>query len=98
MRHLRRILLVAVIVLIDAFLLWVFYGAGPLHGAFLALAALPFFLGPIGGLWMVYDCIRYDNKPWPHVILAVIPFFFLWHLFERSARRSPARGTSAPCG
>jgi len=48
--------------------------------AFVALFAVP----PVGAFWMMYMSIRYEKKPLPFVLLALlIPFTFLWYYFER---------------
>ena len=47
--------------------------------AFVALFAVP----PLGAFWMMYMSIRYDKNPAPMILLAFIPFTFLWFYFER---------------
>jgi len=46
---------------------------------FVILFAIP----PVGAFWMMYQSIRYEKKPLPIVLLAFIPFSFLWYYFER---------------
>ena len=57
-------------------------------GAFILLFAVP----PVGAFWMMYACIRYEKKPFPVLLLAFVPFSFLWYYFER--HRSKGRSTS----
>ena len=45
--------------------------------------ALIFVVGPIGSFWMMYRVIRYERHPFPYVLLAFIPYFFLGYYFER---------------
>ena len=47
--------------------------------AFFALFAVP----PVGAFWMLYMAIRYEKSPFPMILLALIPFTFLWYYFER---------------
>ena len=47
--------------------------------AFIAMFAIP----PLGAFWMMYMSIRYEKSPLPMVLLAFIPFSFLWYYFER---------------
>jgi hypothetical protein len=47
--------------------------------AFLVLFAIP----PLGAFWMMYMSIRYEKNPFPIVLLAFIPFTFVWFYFER---------------
>lgn len=47
--------------------------------AFVALFAVP----PLGAFWMMYISIRHEKNPFPMILLALIPFTFLWYYFER---------------
>jgi hypothetical protein len=49
---------------------------------FLPLVAL-FGIPPFGAFWMMYMSIRHEKNPLPMVLLALIPFTFLWYYFER---------------
>ena len=43
-----------------------------------------FGVPPFGAFWMMYVSIRYEERPFPLVALALfIPFSFLWYYFER---------------
>ena len=42
-----------------------------------------------GGLWMMYQAIRYEEHQWRYFLLAFIPFMFVWYLRERHRKRSP---------
>src|SRR5690348_5791990 len=93
MQELKRISIACLILLLNGFVLWVFFAAGPLNGVPMIVAVLPFFVGPLGTLWMLYDCLRYERKPWPYAILAFVPYVFVWHYFERVRKRGPAERT-----
>lgn len=46
---------------------------------FVALFGIP----PLGAFWMMYMSIPHEKNPFPMVLLAFIPFTFLWYYFER---------------
>lgn len=52
---------------------------------------LPFplvsFINYIGFLWMVYQAVRYEIWPLRFVLLAFLPFSFIWYYYERYSRR-----------
>ena len=52
--------------------------------AFVALFGIP----PLGAFWMIYMSIRHEKNPLPIVLLAFIPFTFLWYYFERVRLRT----------
>jgi biotin transporter BioY len=61
------------------------------HPAILfALVAL-FAILPLGAFWMMYMSIRHEKSPLPMILLAFIPFTFLWYYFER-VRAGKLRG------
>jgi hypothetical protein len=56
-------------------------------------------IAPIGGLWAIYQSIRYENSPLKYVaIVVLIPFGFLWYYFERYKKRvsTPVANVDAP--
>jgi hypothetical protein len=65
-------------------------GSTPHHGvpSFVdMIAALASFAANIGALWMWYQAIRYEIHPLKFIIIAVLPFSFMWYYFERYAKR-----------
>jgi hypothetical protein len=42
-----------------------------------------FIISPFGNLWALYQCFRYEQRPWKYIRYLVIPFGFLWYYFER---------------
>lgn len=55
-----------------------------LDNAGVGLLALLVFVAPgVGTLWMLWSCIRYERRPLPFVLLAFVPYAFLWYYFER---------------
>lgn len=55
-----------------------------------------FMIPPIGGLWMVYVSIRYETRPWPMILLALLPYSFVWYYFERYRLVKPDAPGSRP--
>jgi hypothetical protein len=45
------------------------------------------FVSHIGCLWMLYQAVRYEIRPVRFVLLAFLPFSFVWYYFERYSRR-----------
>lgn len=91
MQKLKRVLIICFVLLMNGFILWFFFAAGPLVDRIPAiLGAPPFFIGPLGTIWMLYDSFRYERKPWPYAIVAFVPYVFIWHYFEHVRKRGPA--------
>jgi hypothetical protein len=42
-----------------------------------------FTVPSVGAFWMLYVGIRNERHPWPIVLLAFVPYAFLWYYFER---------------
>lgn len=49
----------------------------------LFLAGMFFLVPNIGTIWMLYVAVRFEKHPLPFVLLAFIPYAFLWDYFER---------------
>lgn len=41
----------------------------------------------IVALWMIYQAIRYEIRPWRFILLSFLPFSFIWYYYERYSRR-----------
>lgn len=41
----------------------------------------------IVALWMVYQAIRYEIRPWRFILLCFLPFSYIWYYYERYSRR-----------
>ena len=66
----------------------------PAHNAAFFLTTLVFVGQPIGALWMLCHCIRYEDRPLPFVFLAFMPYAFLWY-YRRRVRKAAGRVESA---
>jgi hypothetical protein len=76
-----------------ALALWIVMGPAVFEGKPVAILAGLFFLLPsLGVFWMLFVVVRHEPEPLPYVVLAFIPFVFLWYYFERY-RRAPAHHT-----
>jgi hypothetical protein len=40
-------------------------------------------VAPFGGLWMTYQAIRYEEKPLLYILLAQLPYAFVWYYMSR---------------
>ena len=46
-------------------------------------------IAPIGGLWAIYQSIRYEAHPWGCVaVVVLVPFGFVWYYFEKYRGRN----------
>ena len=55
----------------------------PHNPVILAFFIAVFTIGPIGAFWMMYISVRYEKHPLPMVLLAFLPYAFLWYYVER---------------
>ena len=89
----RRVLWILFLVACTALAFWLVVGPwfarNPLA---LFLVMLFFMVPPIGSLWMLYQSIRYEKNCLPFVILALVPYAFVWYYFERYRKRSRTEG------
>jgi hypothetical protein len=81
--------------------LWIFFGLAVAGLAFwlvtspgitrnplsILLLVVVFGVSPIGAFWMLYVAIRYEKHPWLMILLAFLPYAFLWYYFERVRTR-----------
>lgn len=68
----------------------------PTEIAALLIVMTPLMIIQVGILWMMYTAIRHEEHPWVYVMVAVIPFAFVWYYFARikqgKAKRNHALG------
>lgn len=55
----------------------------PRSPLFVFLLVAVFGASPVGTFWMFYVVIRNEKHPWPLILLAFVPYAFLWYYFER---------------
>jgi hypothetical protein len=98
----KTLLWVFLIAGLTAFAGWVVIGPWyPKDPKIIFLLVLYFGVPNIGALWVWYVSLRYEKHPMGFVLLALIPYFFLWYYFERvrlgkHQSRQPLNATSAP--
>jgi hypothetical protein len=56
---------------------------GSQNPVFVFLVVVVFAVPPIGAFWMLYMSVRHEKKPLPLMLLAFVPYAFLWYYFER---------------
>ena len=47
-----------------------------------------FLCGPLGALWMLYDCVRHRKTPSWYFVLAFVPYGFIFYYLERVRGRT----------
>jgi hypothetical protein len=52
------------------------------------------FAHNIGAFWMIYQAIRYEKNVQRYVILAFVPFMFVWYVLVRLPLRRESQGNS----
>lgn len=52
------------------------------------------FAANIGGFWMIYQAIRYERRVGRYVLLAFIPFMFVWYSLVRVSLRREVQSKS----
>lgn len=62
---------------------WTIVAEGPDNPLLVFVVVAVFGLPPIGAFWMLYMAIRYEAQPLPMILLAFVPYSFLWYYFER---------------
>lgn len=77
---------------VAGFAFWAITIEGPENPFLVSLVVVVFTASPIGAFWMLYTAIRYETHPLPMVLMAFIPFSFLWYYFERVRPGKLTRG------
>jgi hypothetical protein len=71
---------------------WAIVTEGPENPVLVSFVVVVFAASPIGAFWMLYVAIRHETHPLPMVLMAFIPFSFLWYYFERVRPGKLTRG------
>lgn len=49
-------------------------------------------VGALGGFWLIYDALRYEDRPWKFILGALlIPIFFVWYYVDRARWRGESQ-------
>jgi hypothetical protein len=80
----RDALVVLVIAGLNSVMAVVVFSRGAIKDPVVVFALSLLFVVPnIGTIWMLYISIRFERRPLPFVLLAFIPYAFLWYYFQR---------------
>ena len=63
------------------------YPAALESGLFLGLLILVYTVGPLGSFWMLYQVIRYEKRIARYVVIAFVPYMFIWYYLGRYRMR-----------
>jgi len=66
----------------------------PLNPSSLVTLGIIYSLHPLGALWMTYQSVRYEREPLRLILLALIPYSFVWYYFERVKKGKQMRRVS----
>jgi len=78
--------------LVTGLAFWILTMPGVPHNPVLMfLIIVVFVVPPFGSFWMLYMSVRHERRPLPMVLLAFIPYTFLWYYFERVRLRRGSR-------
>jgi len=65
------------------------------QNTFIALFLIFFtFVSNIGSFWMIYQAVRYERRVARYVLLAFIPYMFVWYSLVRVPLRKEFQGKS----
>ena len=93
MRQVRNAALICLSLAVIVFGAWVTVGPWHRMGAVeTGLTIIILSAHTPGAFWMLYHCIRYEQHPFPYILLAFVPYAFLWYYFERVKEQRDIRG------
>jgi RsiW-degrading membrane proteinase PrsW (M82 family) len=61
------------------------------RSALLPIAAVYLVFAISGTLWMIYDAMRYEQRPWKFVIAAFLFGVFVWYYLDRARWRDESQ-------
>jgi hypothetical protein len=84
---------IPVSVLFPFILLWMFsrFGGENLE-LVLSFVNFVYMISGFGSCWMIYQAVRYEERTIPWILLAFVPFMFLWYRLIRYPIRSKTVG------
>ncbi|MCI0535404.1 MAG: hypothetical protein L0Z50_09250 [Verrucomicrobiales bacterium] len=86
---LRKGLWSAFVLLMTALALWIVAGPwSPADNVSIAAVLLFFVAQPLGAAWMIYQCIRHEERPFAYLVVLFFPYAWVWYYFERYRRRT----------
>jgi hypothetical protein len=80
----RTFLWIVFLVILSGLALWIVLSPWFPKSPMVMLLVVAYFAVPnIGTIWMLFVAIRHEESPLPFVLLAFVPYSFLWYYFER---------------
>jgi uncharacterized membrane protein YqjE len=78
-----------VILYVAMLIVWTLFAGNPL-----VIKQLPAILAAcaaLGAVWAVYQSLRYENRPGLYLLMAIVPFSFVWYYVGHSKPRTAER-------
>ena len=83
-RLLSQLLALFVLASLTVFMAWVVLGGWfPKNTVVIGSLIVLFTAAPLGALWMLLDCARHEKHPLVYLLLAFVPYAFVWYYVER---------------
>jgi hypothetical protein len=80
----KAAVLAVVAIVVYAIACWLIFTPGiPQFPFFVPVIVAVFVVPPLGGWWLIYIVIRHEKHMFPIVLLAFVPYGFVWYYFER---------------
>lgn len=79
----RTLLWCSFLTITTGVLLLVSHGIFALTPPMIVALAIFYAIHPLGAVWMAYQCIRHEARPFPIILLVLVPYAFVWYYFER---------------
>ena len=80
----RALLSIIAGLMLNLLMAWIVIGPFHTHNVLgLAVVVLLFGIPNLGTFWMLYVSIRHEKRPLPYVVLAFIPYSFIWYYATR---------------
>lgn len=80
----KKIPWILLALILTSLALWVVVGPWYPRNPFVLSVVTAFFsVAPVGAFWMLYMAVRYEKRPLLFLLLAFLPYAFIWYYFER---------------
>jgi hypothetical protein len=84
-----QIVKVVILAAISLFAAWVILGSWMPQSGVEKVFPIAFFLGgPLGACWLLYDCFSHPKTPRVYLLLAFVPYAFVFYYFEHIRLRN----------
>ncbi|MCU1310604.1 MAG: hypothetical protein JWO20_1729 [Candidatus Angelobacter sp.] len=80
----KSILYIVAPIAITCFAFWaIVTHDGLTNPFFIFLLVVTFGVSPVGSFWMMYMAIRFEKHPFSMLLMAFVPYAFVWYYLER---------------